>query len=515
MEPAITCVNFEKIALQMTSSLSLNEVLNTISRGLVEALGAAFARIWLLGPGDICDECYKASSCMDRKMCLHHKTSAGIYSNLSGEYRRVPLGEAPIGRIAIDKKPIYSENPLINNQFPNKEWIKANDFCCYAGYPLIFRDELLGTAEIFGRRKMPHGGFEHIAGFANQASIAIKNAQLFGEVQKLKNKLEAECSYLREEIKFEHNFDEIVGQSAALKYVLFKVRQITATDTTVLILGETGTGKELIARAIHGQSARRNRPLVKVNCATLPANLIESELFGHEKGAFTGAHTRQMGRFELADEATIFLDEIGELPLELQSRLLRVLQDGEYERLGSPQTRKVDVRVIAVTNRDLEAEVRDGSFRKDLWYRLSVFPITIQPLRERAEDIPLLVEFLVKKFSKKLGKPIQKIPSDVIMTLQTHPWPGNVRELENVIERALINTLGPELQLAEKLMTPLAEDLVESRTGGLEEIERDYIVRILEERHWKIEGIGGAASTLNLNPSTLRGRMRKLGIRKP
>jgi chemotaxis protein methyltransferase CheR len=222
-----------------------------------------------------------------------------------------------------------------------------------------------------------------------------------------------------------------------------------------------------------------------------------------------------MGRFELADEATIFLDEIGELPLELQSRLLGVLQDGAYGRLGSPHTHKVDVRVISATNRDLEEEVRSGGFRKDLWYRLSVFPITIQPLRERAEDIPLLADFLVQKFNRKLGKRVQNIPPDVMETLQKHPWPGNVRELENVIERAIINTQGPKLQLAEKLMTPLAEAFAESQKTSLEEVERDYIVRILEERHWKIEGINGAARTLELNPSTLRGRMRKLGIHKP
>jgi len=515
MKPDIACVNLAEIALQMTSSLDLNEVLITISQGLVDELDADFARIWLLGPGDLCDECFKVSSCRDQEKCLHLKASAGMYTNRNGEYRRVPLGEAPIGRIAMGKEPIFSEDLLNDNQFPSKEWIKAHKFCWFAGYPLIFREELLGATAIYGQRKMPHGGFEHIAGFANQASIAIKNAQLFGEVETLKNQLQAECTYLREEIKFEHNYDEIIGQSAALKYVLFKVEQIAATDTTVLILGETGTGKELIARAIHSQSTRRDRPLVKVNCATLPANLIESELFGHEKGAFTGAQSRQMGRFELADGATIFLDEIGELPLELQSRLLRVLQDGEFERLGSPRTRKADVRVIAATNRDLEGEVRKGGFRKDLWYRLSVFPITIQSLRERTEDIPLLVEFLVQKFSRKLGKQIQKIPANVIKTLQKHPWPGNVRELENVIERALINTLGPELQLAEKLMTPLAEDLAESQNVSLGEVERDYIVRILEERHWKIEGIDGAARILNLNPSTLRGRIRKFGIRRP
>jgi len=515
MEPDIACLNLEDIALQMASSLNLNEVLNTISQGLVDNLGAAFARIWLLGPGDLCDECFKSPSCRKQEKCLHLKASAGMYTNLNGEYRRVPLGESPLGRIAIDKEPVFAKDLKNDDRFQNKEWITANGFCCYAGYPLIFGNELIGATAIFSQSKMSHGEFKHVAGFANQASIAIKNAQLFGEVENLKNQLQAECKYLQEEIKFEYNYEEIIGQSAAFKYVLFKVEQIAAMDTTVLILGETGTGKELIARAIHSQSARRDRPLVKVNCATLPANLIESELFGHEKGAFTGAQRNQLGRFEVADEATIFLDEIGELPLELQSRLLRVLQDGEYERLGSPQTRKVDVRVIAASNRDLEAEVWKGGFRKDLWYRLSVFPITIQPLRERAEDIPLLVEFLVQKFSRKLGKLIHKIPSDVIKTLQKHPWPGNVRELENVIERAIINTQGPDLQLAETLMTPLAEGLAESQNLSLEQVDRDYIVRILEGCHWKIEGIDGAARILNLNPSTLRGRMRKLGIQKP
>jgi len=514
MEPETTHVNLKHIALQMTSSLDLNEVLTTISQGLVDELGAAFARIWLLGPGDLCNECFKASSCQNRKTCLHLKASTGMYTNLNGEYRRVPLAESPIGRIAIDKKLILSEDLVNDDQFPNKEWIKAKKFCCFSGYPLIFRDELLGATAIYGQHKMSHGGIEHLAGFANQASIAIKNAQLFGEVEKLKNQLQAECHYLREEIKSEYNYDEIIGQSAALKYVLFKVEQIAATDTTVLVLGETGTGKELIARAIHSQSTRRDRPLVKVNCATLPANLIESELFGHERGAFTSAQARQVGRFELADGATIFLDEIGELPLELQSRLLRVFQDGEYERLGSPQTREVDVRIIAATNRDLEEEVRKGGFRKDLWYRLSVFPITIQPLRERAEDIPLLVEFLIQKFTRKLRKQIQKIPSNIRETLQKHSWPGNVRELENVIERAVINTRGTTLKLADKLDTFQVEDLAKDRWVGLEQVEREYIFRVLEETRWRIEGRDGAARILDLNPSTLRGRIRKLGIKR-
>ncbi len=515
MESKKAHVNLEHIALQMTSSLDLNEVLTTISQGLVDELGAVFARIWLIGSGDLCNQCYKASVCRDKTRCLHLKASTGIYTNLNGEFRRVPLGESPIGRIAIEKELILSEDLKNDIHFPNKEWINANKFCCFAGYPLIFRNELLGATAIYSQRQMSHGGIEHLAGFANQAAIAIENAKLFGEVEKLKNKLQAECNYLREEIKSEYNYDEIIGQSTALKYVLFKVEQIAATDTTVLVLGETGTGKELIARAIHNRSARRERPLVKVNCATLPANLIESELFGHEKGAFTDAQTRQVGRFELADGATIFLDEIGEMPLELQSRLLRVLQDGEYERLGNPKTHKVDVRVIAATNEDLEDGVRNGAFRKDLWYRLSVFPITIQPLRERADDIPLLVDFLVEKFTRKMRKKIQNIPSGIIEILQKHPWPGNVRELENVIERAVINTRGATLQLADKLDTHKANELTKDKWVGLEEVEREYIYRVLKETRWKIEGRDGAARILDINPSTLRGRIRKLGIKRP
>jgi len=513
MEQEIACVNLEDIALQMTSSLNLNEVLTTISQGLVDELGAAFARIWLLGPGDLCDECFKSSSCRNQEQCLHLKASAGMYTNLSGEHRRIPLDHPPLGRVAIDKKPIFSEDLINDNRFPNKEWIKANEFCCYAGYPLVFRDELLGTTAIFGQSKMPQSGFEHVAGFANQASIAIKNAQLFGEVEQLKNQLQTECNYLREEIKGEHNFEEIIGQSDVLKSVLFRVEQVAPSDTTVLLLGETGVGKELIARAIHQLSFRNARPLVKVSCATLPANLIESELFGHEKGAYTGAEAKREGRFEVAHGGTLFLDEIGELPLELQTKLLRMLQDGEFERLGSSQTMSVDVRVIAATNRDLEQDVGSGRFRKDLYYRLQVFPITVPPLRDRREDIPLLVRFFVERFARKAGKTIDTVPAEALEVLQRYPWPGNVRELQNVIERAVINTRGPGLRLMDTLAAPAVLGLASPRT--LAESEAECIVRTLEATHWKIEGQDGAAKALGVPASTLRNRMQKHGIHRP
>ncbi|MBU3918051.1 sigma 54-interacting transcriptional regulator [bacterium] len=334
----------------------------------------------------------------------------------------------------------------------------------------------------------------------------------FFEIKKLKDQLEEETAYLQEEIKLEYNHETIIGQSNEINYVFYKVEQIAATDTTVLVLGETGTGKELVARAIHSRSLRKNRTLIKMNCATLPSNLIESELFGHEKGAFTGAHAKRLGRFEIANGATIFLDEIGELPLELQSKLLRVIQDGEFERLGSSYTIKVDTRIIAATNRNLEEEVRKGRFRSDLWYRLNVFPITMPPLRERTDDISLLVDFYVKKLSKRLGKTIKIIPKNVMKSLQKYHWPGNVRELENVLERAVISSSGPKLRLVDELKKPFKSLATTKKT--LATMERNYIVRVLEQTQWKISGNNGAAEILGLDRSTLRARMKKLNIVK-
>ncbi len=342
--------------------------------------------------------------------------------------------------------------------------------------------------------------------------VELELREALFEVKRLNDQLKAERTYLQEEIKLEYNHENIIGRSDELKYTLYKVEQIAESNTTVLVLGETGTGKELIARAIHGSSLRKDRPLLKINCTTLPLNLIESELFGHERGAFTDAFDRRIGRFEAANGATLFLDEIGEMPLELQPKLLRVIQDGEFERLGSSRTIKVDVRIVAATNRDLEEEVRNGRFRKDLWYRLSIFPITVPALREHKEDIPQLVRYYVDKISRRLGKSIESIPTTVMNTLQNYHWPGNVRELENVIERAVINSSGPKLRLADELTTP-HNGLTTPKT--LEKVEHDHIVRVLEQTHWKVSGKNGASEILGLNVSTLRARMRKLGIRRP
>jgi PAS domain S-box-containing protein len=344
-----------------------------------------------------------------------------------------------------------------------------------------------------------------------ERTVELRTA--LSEIKTMKDQLEAENIYFRRENKMKHRFEHIVGQSDGLKYVLYRAEQVAPLNTTVLILGETGTGKELIAFAVHDMSPRKERPLITVNCAALPGNLIESELFGREKGAFTGADTRQVGRFEVAHGSTLCLDEIGELPLEVQAKLLRVIQHNEFERLGSSHTVKVDVRIIATTNRDLEEEVRKGRFRQDLYYRLNVFPITVPSLRQRKEDIPLMVQVFIERYSRKLGKQITSIQKETMKELQDYPWPGNVRELESIIERAVILCPGPVLQLADKLEISSSPLLSAVRT--LEETERNQILAILSEARWRIEGKDGAAAILGLHPSTLRARMHKLGIVRP
>ncbi len=358
-----------------------------------------------------------------------------------------------------------------------------------------------------------------------QAEESLKQA--LTEVQQLKDQLHQQNIYLREEILVASNFGQIVGRSEPLRRVLRQAEQVAPLDTTVMILGETGTGKELLAHAIHNLSRRVSQTLVKVNCATLPGPLIESELFGHEKGAFTGADARRAGRFEIANGGTMFLDEVGELPLDLQAKLLRVLEDGEFERVGGSHSIKVNVRVIAATNRNLEEAVSQGTFRSDLYYRLTIFPITLPPLRERKEDIPLLVTHLVNQLGQKLGKTIDAVPQETMAQLRNYSWPGNVRELRNVIERAVIITQGTQLHLVDDLAlhtfalnarepaaAPTFADSV-IRSESLEQTEYNVILRTLKNVHWKVEGPGGAAELLSINPSTLRSRMRKLGIERP
>jgi formate hydrogenlyase transcriptional activator len=345
-------------------------------------------------------------------------------------------------------------------------------------------------------------------------AVALDDCLAHEEVRQLRDRLVAENVYLQEEIKTEYNFEEIIGQSAPLQRLLRKVEQVAPTETTVLIEGETGTGKELLARAIHNLSPRKDRPLVKVNCGAIPAGLVESELFGHEKGAFTGALQRRTGRFELADGGTIFLDEVSELPADVQVKLLRALQEGEFERVGSSRASKVDVRIIAATNRDLKEAVKAVAFRSDLFYRLNVFPLEVPPLRERRSDIGLLVSFFVSKFAKKLGKQIHGVSKDTMDRLTKYTWPGNIRELQNVIERAVVLAEGPVVRIDESMVRV---DTASQAPGlvSLEDLERAHIIRALRETNWVIHGGQGAASILGINPSTLRSRMEKLGIKRP
>jgi len=339
-----------------------------------------------------------------------------------------------------------------------------------------------------------------------------KIATQLEEIKRLKDQLEAENIYLRHELLETDSYSEIIGESDILKYILYRVEQVAPLDTTILLEGETGTGKELFARAIHKKSNRSDKAMITVNCASLPASLIESELFGHEKGAFTGALQKQIGRFELANGGTLFLDEIGEIPLELQAKLLRVLQEGEFERIGNPRTMKVDVRVIAATNRNLEQEILESRFRKDLFYRLNVYPISIPPLRERISDIPLLVEYFVKRLNQKLGRNISRIPRKVMEHLKLYNWPGNIRELENILERAMILSRSSTL-VVEKLKTP--DHASGEKHQTLADHERDYITKVLDQTLWRINGPKGAARILDMHPETLRTRMRKFGIRRP
>jgi formate hydrogenlyase transcriptional activator len=399
----------------------------------------------------------------------------------------------------------------------NPEWFDPG-FTVGCILPLVSRDRILGTLGL--RRRDDNVYTDDEVGFllqvANQIAIAVENALAYGEIRSLKDKLAQERVYLRDEVRTERNFEEVVGKSAVLRRVLRNAETVAPTDSTVLIYGETGTGKELIARAIHNLSPRRAKAFVKLNCAAIPTGLLESELFGHEKGAFTGAIAQRIGRFELADGGTIFLDEVGEIPLDLQTKLLRVLQEREFERLGSGRTLHTDARLIAATNRDLAALVEEKKFRADLFYRLNVFPVHMPPLRERAEDIPLLVRHFVEHYARRMKRAIETIPSETMEALTRYAWPGNIRELQNLMERAVILSPGPVLHV------PLG-DLDVRATGGqrrgpartLEEAERAHIVATLTDTNWVVAGAKGAAARLGMNRSTLQFRMKKLGIMRP
>jgi formate hydrogenlyase transcriptional activator len=489
----------------IVSALDLRELLNAVSASLRRLVPHEYASLSL----------YDAETQRLQIHVLDFPASKGLIQ----EGLWIPVEGTPHGRALTSRQPLFVTLQEIE-QFDLTPRIRAEGLKSGCFLPLISHGRPLGTLVVASLQAetFPQKDADLLHHVANQIAIAVENALSYRQVVDRANKLSEEKLYLQDEIRTEYNFEEIIGESRALKMILEQLQTVAPTDSTILILGETGTGKELIARAIHNLSGRRERTLVKVNCAAIPTGLLESELFGHEKGAFTGAIAQRVGRFELAHRGTIFLDEVGDIPLELQPKLLRVLQEQEFERLGSARTIRVDVRVVAATNADLAQKVTENQFRNDLYYRLNVFPVTIPPLRERRKDVPLLVRHFAQKYARRMKKPIETIPTAAMGALMDYHWPGNVRELENFIERAVILSRGPalEIPLAElKQQTKAASAGDPSSPSTLEQAEREHILRALREANWIIGGPDGAASSLGMKRTTLQSKMRKLGIARP
>jgi transcriptional regulator with GAF, ATPase, and Fis domain len=524
----------EKIFLDLAHERELPALLSLLVERIRALPEVALARIWLTRPGDICVECSARADCPDQTRCLHlvasaahavEKDSGTDWFRMDGSYRRFPLGVRHVGKIGSSGESLLLHDTAEDDEwFARGEWLKKERIVSFAGHPLIFRKERLGVLGVFRRAFIDEQEFLWLRAFTDHAAAAIANARAFDEIGRLKKALELENEYLQEEVKQAHAVGGMVGESAALRKVVEQIALVAPTESAVMILGESGTGKELIARAIHEQSQRRGRAMVVVNCGAIPRELFESEFFGHVKGAFTGAARDRVGRFQLADRATLFLDEVAEIPFELQSKLLRVLQEGTFERIGEAHTRKVDVRIIAATNCDLEERVRDGRFRADLYYRLNVFPITASPLRERPEDIPVLATTCLENVCRRMGVPAPELSKSHVRTLQAYDWPGNVRELQNVVERAVISSRSGKLTF-ELRAVPLLQRREEGASSAattatrvldydeLTRIERDNLVAALEMTRWRIGGPGGTAELLGLNPSTLRSRIKAMGIK--
>ncbi len=520
--------------LSIADARSLGPILDQIVRGVAEASDLALARLWLIEPDADCPICVNAPHTGPTDNALHLRGSAGRsrvdqkkeYASVTGAFHRIPLGERKIGQIALSGNPMLIPNVTGDEPWiADAAWIKGEGIRSFAGQPLIFRGETLGVLAVFSRSTLSAEDLSWLRTFADHAAVAIANARAFEELGRLKNQLQAENEYLHEEIRETLHFGTIVGDSPALKKVLEQVSLVAETSATVLIQGESGTGKELVARAIHERGPRRERPFIKVNCAAIPENLFESEFFGHVKGAFTGALKDRVGRFELAHSGDIFLDEIAEIPLALQAKLLRVLQEKQFEKVGDTRTRTVDVRVICATNRDLKREVDQGRFREDLFYRLTVFPIDLPPLRHRKDDIPTLALHFVKKSAARAGVPLPRLARENLRQLQDYDWPGNIRELENVIERSLIlaKTTGrltfdlPRSQRQRpgaKAPVPSAGQSSVLTKDQLRQREVQNILNALQESKGKIFGPGGAAEILGMRPTTLASRLKALGLRK-
>lgn len=521
----------KRLLLDLAKEHRLPELLGLLVGRLADSPRVALARVWLIRPGDICNTCPMMGECPNHDRCLHLVASAGCsktapaeeWSRLDGAFRRYPLGVRKVGRIGASGESI--ETPDLTAEMPDwiarPEWLRAEGIAGFGGQPLAHRGEVLGVLAVFARGPIGTDCMDWLRTIADHTAAAIATARAFEEIEALKKRLELENEYLREEVTRSGAFGELVGQSPALEAVSRQIDLVAPTDSAVLILGESGTGKELVVRELHRRSRRAAKPLIKVNCAAIPRELYESEFFGHLKGAFTGATRDRVGRFELADGGTLFLDEVGEIPLDLQAKLLRVLQEGELERIGEERTRRVDVRVVAATNRDLKGEAEAGRFRQDLYYRLSVFPVELPPLRKRSEDIPLLTEHFLNLLCRKLGRPKPRLTLAIVQTLQKYSWPGNVRELQHVIERSVITAEGGRLAVELPTASPASSRATPTQATAtnrvltdaeLRQLEADNIRSALKEAKGKVSGAGGAAELLGIKSTTLASRIKALGI---
>lgn len=535
--PATCLTNVELLKcllLDMARERSGENILQLIVDRLASQPEAALVRIWLVASGDICESCHMRAECPDQTSCLHLVASAGSpkragekWTSLDGFFRRFPLGVRKVGIIASTGQPIEVPDTAANSKWlARPEWAKAEGIRALGGQPLVHQGKVLGVLAVFTRACLGEESLTWLRMIADHAAAAIANARAFEEIEQLKGQLELERDYLRDELLEASEYGDIVGQSPSLRNVLQQIDLVAPTDASVLVLGESGTGKELVAREIHRRSSRRDRPMVTVNCASIPRELYESEFFGHVQGAFTGAVSDRAGRFELANGGTLFLDEVGEIPLALQSKLLRVLQEGEFERVGDERTHHADVRIIAATNRDLKLEIEAKRFREDLYYRLNVFPVEIAPLRQRKEDIAILAAHFVELSSQKLNRPQPRLTQANILGLQRYDWPGNIRELQNVIERAVITASKNRLRFDLPAdISSLAADLAETSPSTdestifsydeLRRRERENILAALKQTKWKLSGNDGAAELLGIKPTTLASRMKKMGIERP
>ncbi|TDI12941.1 MAG: GAF domain-containing protein [Acidobacteria bacterium] len=527
---------FKDLLLDMAGERSLDALLPMIVQQLAASPDVALARIWLMAPGDICSGCLMREECPDRTTCLHLVASAGRpkasegedWSRIDGDFRRMPLGVRKVGRVASTGETVTVRDIARDStDIARPEWAEREGIRGFGGQPLLHQGEVLGVLAFFCRSPMDEESLFGLRMIADHAAAAIANARNFEEIERLHKQLELENEYLREEVREVQAYGAIVGASAAIRNVDRQIELVAPTDASVLILGESGTGKELVAREIHKRSLRADQPMIRVNCASIPKELYESEFFGHVKGAFTGALRDRPGRFEAADGGTMFLDEVGDIPLELQSKLLRVLQEGRYERIGEERTRKVDVRIIAATNRDLRRDVEAGRFRQDLYYRINVFPIEVAPLRARKEDIPILAAHFLGLTLRKMNRESMHLTEAHVKALLQYEWPGNVRELQNVLERAVIISGTGVLRLdlpsgadggtaaAFRPASGLVRDVEVFTEAEMRRHVRANVVAALRRTGWRVYGDNGAARLLGIKPTTLASRMKNLGIKKP